>query len=356
MSNGEVAAAAGVGPPPGMKVRLSSNESPFGPSPAVIDAIRELAPDAHLYPDDQARALRAALAAGHGVDEARIATGYGSAALLMDIIAHAIRSAPGAVLTYERSFIVYRLGAQTAGARYDEAPLGADYGRDADALLAAVRPDTRVVLIDNPGNPTGQHLDGDALRHVVSSLPDDVVVVIDEAYHHYAVGQRGYRTVEELGLEHPQLLVVRTFSKAHALAGLRIGYQLGQPDLIAALDRDRPRFNLGALAQAAALASLGDRAHIEATVQGTLAGREQMRRGLDELGVRCIDGLGNFLLVELGEPAEPVVDAYAAHGVGVRPLQPYGMHEQLRITVGTPDEVEAFLAATRAVLVDRPGR
>jgi histidinol-phosphate aminotransferase len=353
-----IASASAAGPPPGMAVRLSSNESPFGPSPAAVEAIRAAAAEAHRYPDDQSIALRERLARHESIDVGRVAVGTGSAALLMDVVAHACQGGEaGSVVAFERSFVVYRLAARNAGVDYLEAATGGvattegdGYARDVDALLELVDDRTRVVMIDNPGNPTGAHLTGEQLTALVASIPEHVTIVVDEAYHDFATGQRGYATVADLGLDHPRLLVTRTFSKAHALAGLRVGYLVGPASLVAELDAWRVRFNVTALAQAAALASLDDPDHVRACVAGTLEGRDLMADHLRRLGIPFTDGLGNFLTLELGEPAQPVVDAFARHGVGVRPLAPYGMDEQIRVSVGTPDEVDAFLATADEVL------
>lgn len=353
MSEGTVASAAAVGPPPGMEVRLSSNESPFGPSPAALEAIHRQGARAHRYPDDQSVGLREALAAHEGVDLDEVAVGTGSAGLLMDLILHETYrrgDGVGAALAFANAFIVYRLGAQVAEARYVEAPVGDGYARDPSALLDLVGDDTRIVCIDNPGNPTGVHLDGDALRGLIAELPQHVTVVVDEAYHHFAAGERGYATVAELDVEHPRLVVLRTFSKAYALAGLRVGYATGPAELVRSVDTQRVRFNVNAVAQAAAVAALGDGDHLARTVTGTREGRRRMAAGLDELGVPYVDSLGNFLLIELGETAAPIVAAYGEHGVGVRPLAPYRMTEQIRVTVGTEDEVTRFLEASSAVL------
>jgi histidinol-phosphate aminotransferase len=212
------------------------------------------------------------------------------------------------------------------------------------------------VLIDNPGNPTGAHLTGEQLRALAAGLPDHVTLLVDEAYHQFATGQDAYATVAELDLDHDRVLVSRTFSKSYALAGLRVGYVTGPADLVSAIDAWRVRFNVSAPAQAAAIASLADTEHLRRTVDGTLEGRRRMADGLRELGVPFTDGLGNFLTLELGTPAAPIVEAYASHGVGIRPLAPYGMTEQVRVTVGTPDEVDAFLAASRDVLSSVPSR
>jgi len=355
---------AAAGPPPGMKVRLSSNESPFGPSPAAVEAATRVLREAHLYPDDQSIALRGAIAVHLGRPLDEVAVGTGSAALLMDAIPHACDGRDDAeVLAFARSFVVYRLAARNAGATYVEAatagPASGDragYTRDVDALLALVTDATRVVVVDNPGNPTGAHLTGEELRTLVTSLPEQVTVIIDEAYHEFAGGQRGYATVADLGLEHPRLLTLRTFSKAYALAGLRIGAVSGPPELIAALDARRTRFNVTAPGQAAAIASLGDVAHLARSVSGTLEGRARMAEGLRALGVPFTDGLGNFLTIELGSSASPVVEAYADRGIGVRSLPPYGMDEQIRVSIGTPAEVDAFLAVSEGVLGSVPSR
>jgi histidinol-phosphate aminotransferase len=357
-----VASAAAVGPPPGMDVRLSSNESPFGPSPAAVDAATKVLAEAHLYPDDQSAALRAAIAEHEGIGADRVAVGTGSAALLMDAIPHACPDG-GEVLAFARSFVVYRLGARNAGARYTEVETegpathdGDGYRRDVDALLAAVSADTRVVAIDNPGNPTGAALTGDELRRLVAALPEHVTIIIDEAYHQFAVGHGGYATTSELGLEHPRLLTLRTFSKAYALAGLRIGYVTGAAELIGELDARRTRFNVTATGQAAAIAALSDTDHLQRTIDGTLDGRTRMAGTLRELGVPVSEGFGNFVTVELGTDSASVVEAFAEHGVGVRPLAPYGMAEQIRVSVGTPAEVDAFLGAAEVVLADVPAR
>lgn len=358
------AASAAVGPPPGMAVRLSSNESPFGPSPAALEAARTMLADGHRYPDDQSVALRTALADHAGVPTERVAVGTGSAALLMDLIPHACADADDAeVVAFARSFVVYRLAARNAGASYVEVPTGGPataeddgYARDVDALLERVGDATRVVAIDNPGNPTGAHLTGEELTRLIAGVPDHVTIVIDEAYHHFAAGQRGYQRVADLEVSHPRLLVLTTFSKAYALAGLRVGAVTGPAELVQALDARRTRFNVTATGQAAARAALDDTDHLQHTIEGTRQGRARMAAGLRELGVPFTDGLGNFLTLELGTASAPIVAAYADHGIGVRPLAPYGMDEQLRVTVGTPDEVEAFLTASREVLAAVPSR
>ncbi|MEX1163339.1 MAG: histidinol-phosphate transaminase [Nitriliruptor sp.] len=362
-----IASSSAAGPPPGMRVRLSSNESPYGPSPEALAAATAAAAEAHLYPDDQSVALRRAIANDAGVPLDQVVVGNGSAALLMDAIGCLARPAPDGtpaeVLAFERSFIVHRLGARNAGARYVQAPDGGPatgdrngYTRDPEALLERVTPATRIVVIDNPGNPTGSHLSGSELTALLAELPDHVTVLLDEAYHDYAADDPTYATHADLDVDHPRVLVTRTFSKAHALAGLRIGMLTGPADLVAEVDGWRPRFNVTAPSQAAAIASLADRDHLEAGVERTLEGRRRMVDHLRAAGIPLTAGLGNFVTIELGQASGPVVDAYAAHGVGVRPLEPYGMLAQIRVSVGSPDEVDAFLSASDEVLADVASR
>ncbi len=352
-------AASTVGPPPGARVRLSSNESTFGPSPRAVEAMTAAVAEAHIYPDDQSVELRTAIAEHDGLPGLEhVIVGTGSAQLLMDLCAHELTDADE-VLAFARGFIVYRVGAGRSGARYVEAETGgpavgdADgYQRDPQAMIDAITDRTRIVFIDNPGNPTGAHVDGDGLRAIVAAVPEHVTVVVDEAYHQFAAGQRGYQTAAEAGLEHPRLLVSRTFSKAYALAGQRVGYLTSaNTALLASLDGFRARFNVTASGQAGAVAALADVDHLEATVRGTLEGRDAMVAGLRDLGIPCTDGLGNFVTFECGTEAGPIVEAFGRdHGVGVRPLLPYGMTTQIRASVGNADEVAEFLKAADVVV------
>lgn len=349
-------AAGTVGPPVGMAVRLSSNEAPFGPAPGAVAAMQAAAAEGNRYCDDQAVELRTALAAHEGRAFEKVAVGTGSAALLMDAIAHECRDG-GNVVAFERSFIVYRLGARNAGVAYVEVPTGGPptgrpggYQRSVDQLLDVIDGDTRVVVVDNPGNPTGVHLDRDQLSQLVAGVPEDVTLVVDEAYHQFATGHRGYATVASLDVDHPRLLVMRTFSKAYALAGLRVGYVVGPALLVASLDAWRTRFNVTAPSQVGAIAALADHDHLADTVTQTLAGRERLETELRDLGVAFTPSLGNFVTIEVDGPAAPVIDAFGAHGIGVRGLVPYGMPSSIRITVGTPEELDAFNVAAEAVL------
>lgn len=348
-----VGAAAAMGPPVGMRVRLSSNESPFGPSPHALTAATTALTEAHRYSDDQARALRQRLATLAGVDPTRVAVANGSAAALMEAITYAcVGHSDAEVLAFARSFVVYRLAAQNVGARYVEVPgvpareAHQPEQRDVEQLLAAITPHTRVIAIDNPGNPTGSHLTGDELARLINAVPPHIMIIIDEAYHHFASGHDGYHTVAELPVTHPRLVTAHTFSKAYALAGMRIGVLYGSEHVISEIDARRPRFNVTAPAQAAALASLDDEAHLALTIKETIVGRDRLAAGLAAMNVSYAAGLGNFVTVNFGRAADPVIAKYAEHGVGIRTLVPYGMPHEARVSVGTSDEVDAFLEIT----------
>lgn len=350
-----LAANTAVGPPPGMRVRLSSNESPVGPSPKAVAAAQASLAEVHLYPDDQSKALRARLAEFEGVTTEQVAVANGSAALLMNFVDHQCQDG-GAVLAYERSFIVYRLAARNAGAAYVEAPTGGPatvgqdgYARDAQSLLDKIDDQTRVIIVDNPGNPTGVHLTGQELTRLVEGVPDHVTILVDEAYYQFAAGDRGYQTVAELGLDHPRLFVTRTFSKAYGMAGFRVGYLTGPTELVAEIDAWRPRFNLTVPAQAAALAAIDDTDHLASTVEVTTAGRERLAAALTAAGIPFTNSLGNFLTIETPGPSDDAVAAFAEQGIGVRPLAPYGMVNQVRVSIGKPHEIDEVIAALPVV-------
>jgi histidinol-phosphate aminotransferase len=255
-----VVSSTAAGPPPGMRVRLSSNESPYGPSPAAMTAAREVAEDLHLYPDDQSVQLREALAEDEGVAFEAVSSGTGSAAILMDLVPQQTAGRGGNVVAYERAFIVYRLAARNAGVEYREAPTGGPatgeqdgYGRDPQALLDSIDDDTRVVIVDNPGNPTGAHLDADGLRAVVEGVPEHVTLLVDEAYWQYAAGQGGYARVRDLDVDHPRLIVAvdvlqgaRPGRPARRLPHRRPGDRPGGRRLAAAVQRQRRRPGGGA--------------------------------------------------------------------------------------------------------------
>jgi histidinol-phosphate aminotransferase len=327
-------------------VKLASNENPRGPGPAVRAAIAAAVAELPRYPDSNGFALKGALAERLRVPPDRIVLGNGSNDVL-ELVSLAFLK-PGDEAVYaQHAFIVYPLATQARGARGIEVP-ARDFGHDLDAMRAAITPRTRVVFVANPNNPTGTWVDPEALRKFVESVPDDVVVVLDEAYNEYLrPGQRA-PSIEWIA-RHPNLVVSRTFSKAYGLASLRIGYGVTSASVADMLNRVRQPFNVNTIAQAAALAALGDADYVEESRLLNEQGMTQLERGLEELDVRFVRSPANFLMANVGDGAA-VNAALLKQGVIVRPIANYGLPSWLRITVGLPDENARFLTALAKAL------
>jgi len=327
-------------------VKLASNENPRGPSPKALAAIGASAADLTRYPDGSGFALRAALAQHHGVGPERIVLGNGSNDVL-ELVALAFLT-PGDEAVYaQHAFAVYPLATKARGATGIEVP-ARDYGHDLDAMLVAITPRTRVVFVANPNNPTGTWAPPSAVAAFVDAVPRDVIVVLDEAYDEYLSAADRSPAIGWLG-RHPNLVVSRTFSKAYGLAALRVGYGVMDASVAGLLDRVRQPFNVNALAQAAALAALADRAYVEESSRLNREGMRQVEDGLARVGVATLPSHGNFLLARVGDAAA-VYGGLLREGVIVRPVAGYGLPEWLRVTIGLPAENERFLAALARVL------
>jgi histidinol-phosphate aminotransferase len=334
-------------------IKMASNENPFGPSPRALAALMQAAAEVNIYPDNDISELRQKLAAHHGLGWEHVLVGNGSTALL-DTLARTLL-APGLnAITSRLSFIVYPIATKAAGADFIEVPLR-DYVFDLDAIAARIDHNTRIVYLANPNNPTGTMFDADALDRFLARVPGQVLVVLDEAYCDFAgefARARGVeysRSVERVAEGLPNLMVLRTFSKAHGLAGLRIGYALGHPELVDILTRVRITFSVTSVSQAAAIAALDDVEHVRVTVENNVAGAGLLTGALSELGVRVVPTSANFIYVELGEGAENVVRGLQDEGVIVRPLTAWGAPDAMRVTIGTPAQNQVFLAAFRKV-------
>jgi len=331
---------------------LGSNENPLGPSPLAREAMFEALAQAHRYPDPRGAALKAALAERLGVDAGEIALGNGSHELLM-LLAQCFADAEHSVVFPQYGFAVFPIATAAAGARPLVAPAlprahpTAPLGHDLDAIAAAIEDDTRLVYLANPNNPTGTWFTDDALDSFLARVPRDVLIVVDEAYHEY-VDAPGLTTALSLRDRHPNLIVTRTFSKAHALAGLRAGFLVAHPSVIAVLDRLRESFNVNGIALAAAEAALRDTAHLESVRAFNTAERDWLAGELARLGYACLPSQTNFVLVDLGIDAAPVERRLCERGVVARPMCGYGLPTALRISVGTPGENERLLESLRA--------
>jgi len=331
-------------------IKLDSNENPFGPSGRAIEAMRSALSAANLYPDDDCSQLRLKLAAHHGLPPEQVLVTAGSTALLSLLCQTLL--APGLnAVTSERSFIVYSLAVQAAGAHLIEAPMRED-SFDLKAILAAIDSHTRLVFLANPNNPTGTMLEAPVVEGFLARLPGHVVVMLDEAYYEFALHFAALRKIKYSNSltyvrQGASVVVLRTFSKAHGLAGLRVGYGLGPAELLGYCARMRNTFSVSSVAQAAAMAAVDDRAHIHHVVENNALQSRILTEGLSTLGYRVAPTSANFLFCDLGEDATAVANRLQDEGVAVRPLGPWGAPSCIRVTIGTPEQNQAFLQAAR---------
>jgi histidinol-phosphate aminotransferase len=329
-------------------VKLASNENPLGMPASARAAIEAQLADLARYPDSNGFELKAALSSRLGVAANWITLGNGSNDILE--AAAAVMLAPGRSCVYaQHSFAVYPLATLARGARAIVVP-AKDYGHDLDAMLAAIAPDTRLVFVANPNNPTGTFIGAEAMAAFLAAVPPQVVVVLDEAYNEYLAPELRHPSVEWVR-RFPNLLVSRSFSKAYGLAGLRIGYGVAQPELTDLLNRVRQPFNCNSLAQAAAVAALADEAFVARSVDLNRRGMAQLTAAFDALGLRYLPSAGNFVLVHVGDGAR-VYMGLLRRGVIVRPVANYGLPEWLRVTIGLPEENARFVDALGAALRD----
>ena len=333
-------------------VKLASNEGPWGPFPAALEALERTAPQLNRYPDGGAYHLRHALAERHGVEPANVATGAGADALIGHLSVATLD--PGdEVVTGWPSFISYVLDALKLGATPVRVPLRDDH-LDLEGMLDAITPRTKLVFVATPNNPTGTMTGRAELDRFFERVPEHVLTVVDQAYFEYIDHPEYPDAVAEYLLRGHRVLVLRTFSKIYGLAGLRVGYGVGPADVIEAIGKTRRAFDVGTPAQVAALASMDDEAELarrrELTREGRAALEETLRaHGLAPAG----PAVANFLYVDTGEDARPLFDALLRQGAIVRPMGAFGAPNALRITVGTPDENAFFANALAAVLAAR---
>lgn len=339
-------------------VELGSNENPYGAGPAVRQAIADALPRIHVYPDPLGGDLKRALAALHRVDVSHILLGNGSHELLMQLAQ--VFAGPGdEVVASKYGFAVYALAAQAAGATLRLAPAlprthAMPRGHDLAALRAAIGPRTRLVYLANPNNPTGTWFGGEDFAAFMRGVPEQAIVVVDEAYAEF-VDAADYASALPLVARHPNLVVTRTFSKAYALAGLRVGFAVAHPGLIAVMERVRESFNVNALGLVAAEAALADTGHLQASIHGNAGQRRALSGALRARGLRVSPSQTNFLLVEFGEDATRLEAALVERGIVLRPMTGYGLGECLRITVGTEEENRRLLDALDDVLAPPAG-
>ena len=334
-------------------IKMASNENPFGPSPKAVQAMQAVLADSNFYPDNDAIELRQKLAERHNVLPEQIVPTAGSTALL-GIIARTLLSPGLNAITSERSFIVYPIATQAAGGQLIQVPMR-NNGFDLNAIAAAIDQHTRIIYISNPNNPTGTLIAAKELDRFLDEVPEHVIVILDEAYYDFAEYFGTIRGVEcshalDYVSQGRKVVVLRTFSKAHGLAGVRVGYGIGPAELMSYFARMRTTFSISTVAQAAALAALDDETHVRKTLKNNAEQAERLVTGLLELGYAPIPTWANFLYCELGDDAAAIAKRFQTEGVIVRPLGPWGAPTAIRITLGTPEQNDVLLRAFKKVM------
>jgi histidinol-phosphate aminotransferase len=332
-------------------VKLASNEGPLGPFPSVVERLREAVPLLNRYPE-LAHELRERLAARHGVDPRRIWAGNGAVSIIGDLALALLR--PGdEVLMGWPSFVAYPIGAVAMGGVPVQVPLRPSGSLDLDAMAARIGSRTRIVYVCSPNNPTGGIVHRDELRRFAQGVPEGVLLVVDAAYHEYVTDPGYGDAVADLG-DLPNVAVLRSFSKVYGLAGMRVGYMVGPPEVVAAVSKIAHPFGVSELAHVAAIASLDDEDEVARRRDANLRERERLRAGLERLRLRPFPSEGNFLFAEVGDGRE-LAGRLERAGVIVRPLAPFGAPDAVRITVGLPEENDALLEALAACLEPAAG-
>ena len=332
-----------------MLIKLDSNENPFGPSPLALRAMQSVLEGCSAYPDDHATALRVRLAEHHGVQVEQVLVAGGLTEFL-GMLAHAFLASGLNAVTSQRSFMVYRLATEAAGAQLIEVPTLQD-GFDLDGIASAVNTKTGIVFLANPNNPTGTLVTADDVDGLLSRVSQPVVV-LDEAYYEFAdefAARRGIKYSRSLDYvrQGHNVVVLRTFSKVHGLAGPRVGYGIASAELIARIARQRPMYCVSSVAQAGALAALEDASHIRKAVENNTDQSERLFRAISALGYAVTPNWGNFLYCEMGRDARVVAERLKLDGILIRPLDQWGAPQAIRITIGTPEQNEALLRAMK---------
>ncbi len=327
-------------------IKVASNENPFGPSPLAIAAMRGAIAGVNLYPDGSAFYLKQKLAARLGVAPANLIAGNGSNEII-EFAAHALLGPGDDVVVSEFCFAIYPIAAKMFGANVITVP-AKNYGHDLPAMLRAITPRTKILFVANPNNPTGTLAPREEVIRLVNDVPDEVLLVMDEAYIEFLDDPVDLVSLVRLGAR-KNLLLMRTFSKIYGLAGLRIGYGVGDAELIGALEKIRQPFNVNLLAQVAASAALDDEEHVRKTRANNFAGLEFFERAFRESNLEFVPSHANFVLVRVGD-GRKVFEAMQRQGVITRPMGGYQLPEWIRVSVGTPGDNERCLRALKLAL------
>ena len=323
-------------------IKLASNENPLGSSPMAMQAMRDTLNEIELYPDGNGFELKKALAVKHSIDMDCITLGNGSNDVLV-LLAEAFLSSQLNAVYSQYCFAVYPIAVQAVGAVHKQVPAmswesESPLGHDLDAMLAVIDDKTRLVFVANPNNPTGNHLSKLQLKNFISQIPEQVIVVVDEAYLEYSSIDEQVDASLWLD-EFPNLVVTRTFSKAYGLAGLRVGYALSNPDIANVINRIRQPFNVNSLALIAAKSAIGDVDFLERSLLENTKGMDVLKTSCDSLNLRYVPSKGNFLLIDFEREASGIYMELLRRGIITRPVANYGLNDCLRITIGTQEQM-----------------
>jgi histidinol-phosphate aminotransferase len=331
-------------------VKLASNENPLGPAIQVIDTIQSEAKNVCLYPDSDSRELKTALAEKYQLAEERIFLGNGSDEIL-DLLMTLILKPGDEVIQADPAFIKYELAVKSRGGSSVKVPLDQNHRHDLQAMEAEISDQTKAIFICNPNNPTGTMLEREEIESFLERVSDEVLVIVDQAYQEYITAEDPFDGIELLE-KYPNLMLMRTFSKAYGLAGMRIGYALADPELIDYLNRIRGPFNVNRLAQKAAVTALESESHLEICQNLNNKEKEFLYQKFEELGLEYIETEANFMMVDTGMPAAEVFKELQQRGVIIRPGHQFGMESWIRVTIGTRADNEYFIRNLKKVLAE----
>ena len=328
-------------------IKLASNENPFGPSPAALEAIAKESKNLQIYPDQKANLLREALAKKFGPSKDNFICGNGSDDI-MQILAATYLNPNDEVIISKNTFSVYELVARIFGGTLVFVGLN-NYEQDLNAIASAITPKTKLIFLTNPHNPTGTIFAAGELDAFLKKVPDNVLVVVDEAYAEFVESKEFPDTLKSLKAG-KNIIVLRTFSKFYGLAGLRVGYGIARADLIAPMLKAKMPFNVSRLAQVGAAAALSDKEFLDKTYKNNSEGKKYLYGELDKLGMDYKKTEANFVFINIKKPADEVFLKMMAEGVIVRPLTSFGLPQAIRVSIGTGEQNEKLIAAVKKAL------
>jgi len=328
-------------------VKLASNENPLGPSPKAIQAIKDKIGEINLYPDDNCFYLKKKMSEVFSIDMENIIVGSGSVELI-ELIFKAYVNPGDEIIMSEPSFIMYKITCQIFGGKRIAVPLK-NYSHDIETILKAITNKTKIIIVDNPINPTGTIIEKNAFDYFIRKIPDNVLLVVDEAYKEY-IDNKDYPDTINYLHGHPNLILLHTFSKIYGLAGLRVGYGFSSKEIISALMKVRLPFNVNSIAQIAAKAALEDTEFVKKSLENNETGKRFLYEEFKKLGLEYIPTYGNFILTNFVSEAKEIFEAAQKRGVVLRTVYEYGLPNSLRITIGTPEQNRRLITVLKEVI------